>query len=316
MFVLACLFGLAASSRIASAPAVPASTSTSATATPVDFDWRHAQGVLFRVHSSRVGASDSLLFGTIHIGAARDIGLDSRLVRQAVLSKHVLVNEVDGTMPWLPRYDHYRFLGEGQSLDKLLGDHAFAELARLLPGHGTTRLVRYKPWVAMTLLEEGEDVPAPGITRGQPSIDHVVEDIARTQGLRLVHLETLEDQLAALDCTLPDEYAVVLRQRLADPSELRTATERALSFYRAGHLAAWLEDIDAMPGLDEKGRVAERQARTCLIEQRNARWIEELEPLLRDGGCFVAVGAIHLTGSEGLLAGLARRGFAVSVQAW
>src|SRR5690606_14859663 len=107
----------------------------------------------------------------------------------------------------------------------------------------------------------------------------------------VVHLETLEDQLAALDCVPAERYAVVLRQRLDDPDQLRLDGQRAREFYRRGDLSGWLADIDAMRGLDAQGQAIERRARQCLIEQRNARWIEELEPLLRQGDCFVAVGA-------------------------
>jgi uncharacterized protein YbaP (TraB family) len=282
-----------------------------------DFDWRAARGVLFRIHSPQPGAPDSLVFGTIHIGEPAELGLDAERVRRAVEGHHTLINEVDGDSPWQPAYDHYRFLAPGQSLAMLIGGTQFIELATLLPEHKGPQLNRFKPWVAMTLLEEGLDAPEPNAKdASQRNIDSVVEDTARTHGLRLVHLETLEDQLAALDCTSPTDYAQVLQQRLADPQELRAETERSLAFYRAGDLPGWLDDIDAMRGLDVHAKVAEQHARGCLIEQRNARWIEELEPLLREGGCFVAVGAIHLTGKEGLLAGLARRGFEVSAQAW
>lgn len=297
--------------QIARSPAAPAVVANG------DFDWRAARGVLFRIHSPQPGAPDSLVFGTIHIGSPAELGLDAERVRHAVQAQRMLINEVDGDAPWQPSYDRYRFLAPGQNLAMLIGGTQFIELATLLPEHKGPQLNRFKPWVAMTLLEEGLDAPEPNARdASQRNIDSVVEDTARAHGLKLVHLETLEDQLAALDCTSPAEYARVLQERLADPQELRAETERSLAFYRTGDLPGWLADIDAMHGLDAQAKVAEQHARGCLIEQRNARWIEELEPLLRGGGCFVAVGAIHLTGQEGLLAGLARRGFEVSAQPW
>ncbi|MFC5742995.1 TraB/GumN family protein [Dyella tabacisoli] len=273
-------------------------------------DWGAAHGVLFRIHSPLPGRKDSLLFGTIHIGTSAELGLDLQRVRSAIETQRVLVNEVDGQTSWEPRYDRYRFLAEGQHLATLIGGTEFIELITLLPEYNGSQLNRFKPWVAMTLLEEGAEQAPPR------SIDRIVEDMARLHSLRLVHLETLEDQLAALDCTPAADYAVVLRQRLADPKALREETERSLAFYRDGNLPAWLADIDAMHGLDEHAQKAERHARECLLEHRNARWLEELDPLLRQGGCFVAVGAIHLTGKDGLLAGLARRGFSVTTQPW
>ncbi|MEO8777040.1 MAG: TraB/GumN family protein [Rhodanobacter sp.] len=309
---------LASASASASMPPAPSPTLAAPSASAQEpFDWQSAHGVLFRIRSTRAGAPDSLLLGTIHIGAPLALGLDPQRIQQAVVAQRILVNEVAGDTPWQPRYDHYRLLAAGQSLATLIGGLQFIKLATLLPDHRGTALNRFKPWVAMTLLEEGQDAPlARADGPGRRNMDATIEDIARAHGLKLVHLETLEDQLAALDCTPAADYAVVLRQRLADPQALRAETERALAFYRAGDLAGWLADIDAMSGLDAPARVAEQHARDCLVDQRNARWIEELEPLLRDGGCFVAVGAIHLTGPDGLLAGLARRGFTVSEQAW
>ncbi|MEO6800593.1 MAG: TraB/GumN family protein [Rhodanobacter sp.] len=302
-------------------PSTPLAPSpvTAPAAAPVNepFDWQSAHGVLFRIRSTRAGAADNLLFGTIHIGIPQALGLDPQLMQRAVMARRTLVNEVDGATTWQPRYDRYRFLPADQTLATLIGGIPFIELATQLPDHRGTQLNRFKPWVAMTLLEEGQDAPlARADGPGRRNLDDTIEEVARTHGLKLVHLETLEDQLAALDCTPAADYAVVLRQRLADPQALRAETERALAFYRAGDLPGWLADIDVMADLDAQARAVERHARDCLVGQRNARWLEELEPLLRDGGCFVAVGAIHLTGPDGLLAGLARRGFTVSEQAW
>ena len=55
----------------------------------------------------------------------------------------------------------------------------------------------------------------------------------------------------------------------------------------------------------------EQRSRRCLLEERNARWIGQLETLFQDGPCLVAVGAVHLVGAEGLIAALRRDGYTV-----
>ena len=77
------------------------------------------------------------------------------------------------------------------------------------------------------------------------------------------------------------------------------------------NLEAWLASIDRMEGLDEDARAIEQRSRRCLLEDRNARWIGQLETLFQDGPCLVAVGAVHLVGPEGLLAALRRDGYKV-----
>ena len=66
-----------------------------------------------------------------------------------------------------------------------------------------------------------------------------------------------------------------------------------------------------MEGLSEDAKAIEQRSRRCLLEDRNARWIGQLETLFQDGPCLVAVGAVHLVGPEGLLAALRRDGYKV-----
>lgn len=273
------------------------------------FDWQHANGVLFRVTSPDPAAPGNLLFGTIHVGRLEQLGLDPAKLADAVRGHRTLVDESGAQAHWPSGFDHYRELPEGRLLPDLIGPDAFMQLIAWLPGEDATRLARIKPWVAMVKLE------AAAIPAG-PGVDRVVAGIARDAGMSSVHLETLEDQLAALDCVPPDEYAKVLAQRLERPARIGDEARRAVAFYRIGDLPAWLADVEAAHGLDAPAAAIAARSRACLLDQRNARWTEELDPLLRAGGCFVAVGAIHLVGSNGLLAALSARGFTVTPQPW
>ena len=49
-----------------------------------------------------------------------------------------------------------------------------------------------------------------------------------------------------------------------------------------------------------------------LLTQRNYRMAERMLPMLGKGNAFIAVGAMHLTGNEGLLSLLVGRGYQVS----
>lgn len=254
-------------------------------------------------------AAPSYLFATIHYGSVDELALNRVGLRDYLGRTRVLINEVSGAEQWRDEYEPYRRLSPGQSLRGLLGEPAFAALQAQLPALAAAELDGLKPWVAMSMLEmPGE--PA------QDSIDVQLEDWARADGLRIVHLENLPEQLAALDCVPAAEYALVLGQRLRGGWSFEHEAARTLGYYQRRELPAWHAEIERMPGLQGDAIAVEQRARHCLIEARNARWLPQLERLLRQGDCFVAVGAIHLTGEHGLLAQLSQRGFAVTVEPW
>lgn len=251
----------------------------------------------------------SFVFATIHYGDMDSLLLYLPRLRQHLEESRVLVNEIDLSAVWQPEYESYRQLPPGQDLRALIGAEAFAVLQALLPDAEPKALESMKPWVAMSVLEF-----PPG--QEDKSIDSHLQDWAQAAGVERVHLENLPDQLAALDCVRPSDYAPVLRQRLLGGWSFDLDAERTVGYYRQRDLAAWLDDIEAMHGLTGPAVAAEEDARRCLISVRNARWLPLLQERLQQGGAFVAVGAIHLTGAEGLLAQLVERGFQVSVEPW
>lgn len=262
-----------------------------------------------QVADSVAPARPSYVFATIHYGDPDTLLLHLPRLRRYLNEASVLINEVDLEEAWQPEYETYRRLESGQSLRRMIGEDAFAELRTQLPDAAPEALDALKPWVVMSMLE----FPFGG---DEKSIDAVLQEWAGAAGLQRVHLENLPDQLAALDCVPATEYARVLSQRLLSGWSFDLDAERTVGYYRQRDLAAWLDDIDSMHGLTGAALAAEEEARRCLINVRNDRWLPVLDRLLREGGGFVAVGAIHLTGDEGLLAQLSRRGFEVSVEPW
>ncbi|HST45616.1 MAG TPA: TraB/GumN family protein [Luteimonas sp.] len=275
-------------------------------------------GVLFRVSPPTPATGDpaaagvppapSFLFGTIHFGSEAELGLDAASLATALASADTLVGEIDVDTVAGPALDHYRWLPPGQPLSTLVDADAWSMARHLLPDIAPETLERMKPWMVLALVE------ARGESLGEDTLDVRLQRMARARGMPLVQLETLEDQLRALDCVPPDAQALVLQERLKTPWVLREMSQRALAHYRGRDLGAWLDDVDRMPGLGDAARAIEQQARRCLVEDRNARWMPALLSLLSAGGRYVAVGAIHLPGEQGLLAALARAGYRIEAE--
>ena len=83
-------------------------------------------------------------------------------------------------------------------------------------------------------------------------------------------------------------------------------------------LAAYLErDLAAIMRLNEESqakgdRELEEHLGRALIDDRNVRMVERMQPQLRRGRAFIAVGALHLPGEAGILQLLAKRGYTVT----
>lgn len=247
----------------------------------------------------------SYLLGTIHFGTPEEQGIDYVQLGQLIESSTTFINEVDIDSSWKPDYDGYRWLPEDTPLDAMVGAAGMAQAQALLPGIRPQDLRRMKPWAVLALLE------ARGEHGGDATMDARLQRTAAAAGRRMLHLETLEQQLQALDCVPAGEHARVLDERLRKSWVLRIESAEAMAFYRSRVLDAWLASIDRMDGLDDAAKAIEQRARTCLLEDRNARWIGQLETAFQDGASFVAVGAIHLVGPQGLLARLRSDGYRI-----
>ncbi|RKF23510.1 TraB/GumN family protein [Altericroceibacterium spongiae] len=84
----------------------------------------------------------------------------------------------------------------------------------------------------------------------------------------------------------------------------------------SSNLRAWLTgDIDALQANTRKGILADPDLRRILLTDRNRRWAKIIATKLdqaKDGPVFVAVGAAHMLGEDGLPSLLRRRGFRVN----
>lgn len=255
--------------------------------------------------SASTAASPSYLLGTIHFGTPEEQGIDYAELEKIADGVDTFVNEADIDEPWKPEYDGYRWLPVEQPLSSMIGKERMLTAHALLPSVKPQDLDRMKPWSVLALLE------ARGESGSDATMDARLQRIAAARGKRLVHLETLEQQLQALDCVPAGEHARVLDERLQKSWILRIESAESMADYRGRNLEAWLASIDRMDGLDEDAKQIEQRSRRCLLEDRNARWIGQLETLFQDGPCLVAVGAVHLVGVDGLIAALRRDGYKV-----
>lgn len=247
----------------------------------------------------------SYLLATIHFGTPEEQGIDYAELERALGEVETFVNEADFDEAWKPEYDGYRWLAPEDPLSRMVGKEGFDKARALLPNVRAQDLDRMKPWSVLALLE------ARGESGGEATMDARLQRMAAAANKRVLHLETLEQQLQALDCVPAGEHVRVLDERLRASWILRIESAQAMAWYRARNLDAWLADIDRMEGLSAEAKAIEQRARRCLLEDRNARWIGQLETLFQDGPCLVAVGAVHLAGAEGLIAALRRDGYVV-----
>ncbi len=275
------------------------------------------RGVLFRVTApkaavrGRRAGSDApragvgYLFGTIHFGTPEEQGIDYGKLGKLIEGVTVFANEADADARWDPAFNALMYLSPQTPLSSLIDAEGMAQARQLLPEVKEADLQRMKPWTVLTLLE------ARGEGTTYASLDTRMQKMARAAGKRLVHLESVEDQLRALDCVPTREQAQVLAERLRRPWFLQADSAEAMAAYRGRDLGAWLANVDRMDGLDDAAKAIEQRSRLCLLENRNTRWIEQIEALYRGEPTLIAVGALHLAGPNGLIARLRKDGFTV-----
>ena len=177
-----------------------------------------------------------------------------------------------------------------------------------IPADGVHML---RPWLAMFLLA----LPPCEKKRAEAGVlflDQRLERDGIAQGKRMVGLETIESQTNAIT-GLPEPTQIGLLKATIATMPLRNdALEVLHRLYLARDIAPimpFTKHIVEKAGYDASSfDVFEREIGT----KRNYGMRDAALPLLAEGGAFLAVGALHLVGKEGLVALFREAGYTVT----
>lgn len=141
------------------------------------------------------------------------------------------------------------------------------------------------------------------------AIDIFVQNHATENGKPVLGLETVEDQIHALFDAEPLKYQA--EQLVCSIQNMDYGVEslkKLGDYYAAGNLAAMY--ADSFKNENDPCPSSEAQ-QNALAKERNDKWLEKLPAIMSDNPSFIAVGALHIAGEEGLLYQLEKMGYTV-----
>jgi len=262
---------------------------------------KYTHGLLWRIETA--GAPPSYLFGTLHSDDPRVTDLPAP-VKTAFDGARSFTMELIADAGALAAITKLMFFDDGRTLPALLGDALYAETQRVLKQEGLPHqgIERQKPWAVVMMLS----APRP---RTGVFLDLLLQAQAGAQAKPTYGLETVDEQLAAFNDLPMADQVTLLKETLRLQAHARAELEELTRAYVA-------RDLGRIMAVAERNRPADARVHdalmTQLITQRNHRMVERLRTRLAEGNGFIAVGAAHLPGADGMLYLLERNGYRVS----
>lgn len=191
---------------------------------------------------------------------------------------------------------------QGRKLAQLLGpaDHARATTMAKAIDLDLGLLDDFEPWFAaititqLQLTKLGYDAAS--------GVERQLVRAAQRDGKEIRGLETVQQQLRALDALSPSAQRAFLLETLEEAATLPGQVERIISAWQQGDTSTldseFLDQLRTQPELYQR-----------IVVDRNRDWARKLELLLNDRRDYlVVVGTLHLVGEDSLIRLLERAG--------
>jgi len=269
----------------------------SATVSAADPD----SGILWEIRQQdeRIG----YLFGTIH-SDRRDVLDLPAPVQRAFDQSRRFAFELDLETLDPARINRLMRGTGGETLTETLPSGLWrrARAAARDRGLGADAAATLEPWALSIMLALPPTDP-------RRILDHALQRDARRAGHPITGLESPAEQLSIFDRLPVDRQIEMLRQtvELVETGENMRLYENVVDAWLNADLARLVELAARYPALPE-GR-ANDDLMDRLLRRRNERMVERMQPVLADGQAFIAVGALHLAGEDGVVRLLRRRGY-------
>ena len=279
----------------------------------------NGQGLFWKI--SKDGKQPSWLYGTMHVTDPRILNLSDAVTKAIDQSDTVVIETLDLLDPLkaqaaLLKNPELTMFTNGQKLTSTMSedDKSFVEAELKERGIPASFVARMKPWMVMSLVSV-PDCEQQRKASGEQILDFAIVERAKAQGKELKGLETILEQVTAM-ASLPIDFQVkglVESLRLGDV--LTDVSETMTQLYLEEDIALITPALKAVAkelGQEEDPDEDFGAFEAKIILERNYLMAERAEPILNDGNAFIAVGALHLPGEEGVIELLRKQGFEIT----
>lgn len=278
---------------------------------PLKESGRFTEGVLWKIEKD-----DELIgyiFGTIHMNHKR-----INEVRQDVISIFDKMNSF--AMESFPS-DHYwnpyhggrmikkdMTLPKGETLEGLIGKELYTKVEEALLQLGLDKetIMHLKPWAAMrSFAVKAENT-------GDLILDYELLDRAAAQKKELYQVESIEEFLVTFYAMPQDVQIKLLEFTVNSYDDMRETINKMLEAYLEEDLTKMYEiSTSFIPNKPENERYRETYLKH-VVKDRNIVMEHYMRKPMREKKTFIAVGALHLYGDEGVLSLMEKDGYEVT----
>ncbi len=249
----------------------------------------------------------SYLYGTYHLVPSGFLPAEGKVMQAFQSSSGVIVEvELDSSMMQKAAMMAYM---PNHKLSELMAETDYGLLAdelKTTSGYDVKMFEQVLPITLSLMLSMSYSMEAaPWLKEldGTPLDGYFVAE-GRKSGKNILSLESVDEQMKLLYQTdSPEKQAKELAQMVREKEDMRRLSADVINNWRS-------ENIDEMAAVSAS-MMDSFGGQEAMLTDRNARWMDVLPKQFKKGSQFVAVGALHLTGDDGLIHLLRAKGYTV-----
>lgn len=255
------------------------------------------QGLLWKISGNGL-EQPSFLFGTMHTADSRAFNkiesVKNKLAGCDAFAMEILADEKDIDLNLIAGL----LMTDGTTLSSLFTKEEYKRIDSLMQkssGFPLSLFEFVQPIVIAMLFEQS------GMTTDSTdALDFYLKKIAQKEGKKLIGIETIQEQLKALQALTYTEQAALVSQELNKQNDSQ-GTEQLFKFYAS-------ENLDSILILNRQNPMPEKLEK-ALVENRNKLMTDRIATIIRQQPTFCAIGALHLPAAGGVIEGLRQKGF-------
>lgn len=276
----------------------------------------NSDAILWRIDGA--DGSPSYLFGTMHTTDPEITKLGTLAAAAFAEAKTVAVEvanlEPAAVQAYIQKHAGQFFSIKGPKLNEYLSqeDYQYVIDQAVKLGMPENMIPLLKPWFAYISYFQIPGCEAFRMSKGLISLDQVIIKNARLKGKRLIGLESLNDQFSAFDALAPQHQVTLLQNGIFQHRRINDFYYTAMQLYKSRQIGMMIPLSIAFGKDQEKTATAMAEFLEIMVVKRNKQMFDNSLSIVKKGGAFIAVGALHLTGQHGLVEAYRQAGFEVT----